>query len=667
MKNQFFDIFINSETGFVERITHPDDKYAMNWCSDNGSWGRIHCDNRISVLEPDFHFRYEQMRLESFSESESYSEACYNNGKLSVKVLRKFETNGNYTETYIITNNAGCPVSINSDNFGIELAFSDKYTFADECMTNHCNTHIWCGHHFSYVNALRMGSSNLNLGLILTQGAIDSYSQNGCESNNRGSFVLEPETIILCSGRSYVISWELFWHRGGEDFKNNLSLYDNYIGIDAAHYTVFEGEKIEFKVSTSSHEPVEVYLKNNVVNTTGDLVSYLPESTGDFHFIIKAGEKYTFAEFTVKPTFSDLVEQRVRFIAEHQQCLDKSSPLYGAYLIYDNKTKAQYFDDSFPDHNACRERIGMALLLAKYLQFKKDEAIRASLDLYIEFLFREFYDSESGEVYNTIGKNRNMIRLYNAPWVMTLFCEMYNLTSDKYYLDNIVKIAENYYSLGGKKFYPNGIEILGIIDAFNKAKMTDEAQKMTAFFAEHVDNMIANGISYPKHEVNYEQTIVTPAATLVSEMGILKNDKTYIEHARKHIECLERFSYTQPSFHLNEIPVRYWDDFWFGKSMMFGDVYPHYWSCLSARSYIAFGKLCSEADWLVRAEEVLRNCMCLFADDGTGSSAYVYPHTLDGKKGEFYDEWANDQDFALYFAVCSSESIGVFDICTKFK
>ena len=40
-----------------------------------------------------------------------------------------------------------------------------------------------------------------------------------------------------------------------------------------------------------------------------------------------------------------------------------------------------------------------------------------------------------------------------------------------------------------------------------------------------------------------------------------------------------------------------------------------------------------------------------FGENGEGSCAYVYPFRLNETRGEFYDEWANDQDFALYFAL----------------
>lgn len=39
-----------------------------------------------------------------------------------------------------------------------------------------------------------------------------------------------------------------------------------------------------------------------------------------------------------------------------------------------------------------------------------------------------------------------------------------------------------------------------------------------------------------------------------------------------------------------------------------------------------------------------------------GSCAYVMPWRVNGKKGRFYDPFANDQDFALYFAMKITEN-----------
>ena len=95
--------------------------------------------------------------------------------------------------------------------------------------------------------------------------------------------------------------------------------------------------------------------------------------------------------------------------------------------------------------------------------------------------------------------------------------------------------------------------------------MVVEADEVKEMFGKHVDNMVANGLSYPKHEVNFEQTIVSPAATFTSEMAYVTGAEKYVKSAAEHVSILERFSARQPSFHLYEIPIRYWDDFWFGK------------------------------------------------------------------------------------------------------
>ena len=53
-----------------------------------------------------------------------------------------------------------------------------------------------------------------------------------------------------------------------------------------------------------------------------------------------------------------------------------------------------------------------------------------SLMKYYKFVSREFFDEESGAVYNAVGKNPARKRLYNAPWMSVFMLEMYNLTGE---------------------------------------------------------------------------------------------------------------------------------------------------------------------------------------------------------------------------------------------
>ena len=44
-------------------------------------------------------------------------------------------------------------------------------------------------------------------------------------------------------------------------------------------------------------------------------------------------------------------------------------------------------------------------------------------------------------------------------------------------------------------------------------------------------------------------------------------------------------------------------------------------------------------------------------DNGTGAAAYIYPEKVNGVDAEFYDEFANDQDWALFFYLEMNEII----------
>ena len=122
-------------------------------------------------------------------------------------------------------------------------------------MINRCNIHIWCGHNTAYINALKMGLSDNNIGLVLTKGAIDSYSilrDNGRTKDGfgcyRGQFILNTAHTELLPGEEYVIEWELFPCRNVEDFYDKIKKHPSYIGISAEHFTVFENEKIKLEI-----------------------------------------------------------------------------------------------------------------------------------------------------------------------------------------------------------------------------------------------------------------------------------------------------------------------------------------------------------------------------------------------------------------------------------
>lgn len=647
MKNDYFEVKVNPDNGMISKILFPSDPYMMNWVADDGFWGGIHysASKRSDPGHPKNNLPNKELSLlDAIYISED--KTVYANEDMEVTVCRRFEKN-QYIENYKFKNLRNTDLFTEHGEIGILLPFNDMYTYAEDCMSNRCNTHLWCAKNTTYVNALRMGKSDSNLGLVLTQGSIESYSVYNAFSNHRGCFVLNLGHLELTTGEEYVIEWRLFEHKGNEDFFVFARQFEQFIEVKAPQFTVFENENIEFSVN--SKKEFVIYCEDEKIPVNNGKVFYKPKHLGKHRFYIYADKKITYADFHVSAQLEVLVKKRVDFIVKNQQYKKKNSPLLGAFLIFDNEEKYCIFDSVVRDHNACRERMSMALLIIKYLQKHHDEEVYQALNYFIEFLFREMVDVETGEVFDGIRKNAKYKRLYNAPWITTLFCEMYLLTKDTNYLVYTMRILRHYYTNGGTKFYPNGLSmrktLLTLLDA-GMNKQYDEALKL---FTAHTENMVSNGIKYPKHEVNFEQTIVSPAATFISEMASVTKNEKYKEEAEKHIETLLRFSGMQPSFHLNEIPIRYWDDYWFGKSRLFGDTFPHYWSCLSSRAFSAFYHLTKNEEYRKKSERCIRNCLCLFNEKGEGSCAYIYPFKVNGEKGAFYDQWANDQDFALYF------------------
>ena len=656
MKNSIYNIEFNELDGTVLSLKLAHDADDMNWCAEYGKWGYVHQINYDGIWG-DYKSRQKEMTLISFEENDSFAKSVYSNDILQVTVERFFDGTGNFCERFILKNLVYADLFLNEHNCSIEVPFKDLYTYADDCLVHCCNAHIWCGLNTTYIDALKMGVSENNIGLVVTKGSFGSYSILDTDSNKRGRILLDLSQVELMQNEEYIIEWVIFPHMGKRDFLEKAGKYHSFINIEAENYTLFKGEAISFTAKTAeepknvrvydaSGNDIEYKIENNVIK-----VDFVPQSMGELRIYVEINGIVTYAEFMVKENFDVLLKNRIDFLVDNQQYKRPGSSLDGAFLIYDNKENHMIFEDCIPDHNACQERVGMGLLLAKYLQTNKNEKFYNSLLRYIGFVKRELFDAETGYVYNSVGKDKKRVRLYNAPWASTLFTEMYYLTGDKEYLKDILRILSVYYDLGGDKFYPNGISILRTAKAFSEAGMTEEYTKIYAMFEKHVNNIVEKNTSYPKHEVNFEQTIVSPAATFISEFAVLSGDERYVAEAKKHIDILERFNGSQPSYHMNEIPIRYWDDYWFGKFMMMGDTFPHYWSCLTARSYKGYYNASGDEEYLKASEKCMRNCLCLFTDDGRGSAAYVYPYRCNGQYGRVYDDWANDQDFALYFAL----------------
>ena len=109
-------------------------------------------------------------------------------------------------------------------------------------------------------------------------------------------------------------------------------------------------------------------------------------------------------------------------------------------------------------------------------------------------------------------------------------------------------------------------------------------------FSKTAEVFMTNGLNFPKSEVNFEQSIIAPATQFLLEFYLQTQDKQYMEAAEKMMPVVENLCGNQPDYRLNEIPIRHWDCYWFGKRQVFGDTFPHYWTCINANAYFYYAK-----------------------------------------------------------------------------
>jgi hypothetical protein len=208
---------------------------------------------------------------------------------------------------------------------------------------------------------------------------------------------------------------------------------------------------------------------------------------------------------------------------------------------------------------------------------------------------------------------------------------------------------ESYYREGGERFYAIGIPMKDIVDLHLEAGLTKRAEEMRTLFVNHARNIAAIGLAYPTHEVDYEQSIVAPAVNMLLMSYQLSGEPDLLEAGKAQLRLLTLFDGIQPDYHMNEVAIRHWDGYWFGKRRMLGDTFPHYWSSLTGQVFERYGRITGEKAWLDRAEKNLRGSLSLLFPDGSASCAMVYPRSVNGETAHFYDPWANDQDWGLYY------------------
>jgi hypothetical protein len=453
----------------------------------------------------------------------------------------------------------------------------------------------------------------------------------------------------------------LFWHEEWEDFFDRCStLSSQFVHYDISSLTAFPGEDVSIRWSTGGGVTATVDGAN--VDCPAGICTVIVPADGVYEkpVTVTAGTGHSSTIYlNMVPSYDDMIRNRTHFIVNRQQ-IDSSAnaSISGAYIVYDNQVERMITFEASVDRNSARERIGMGVLLARWLLHHPDEALEQSLIRYYKFVCERIQDSD-GYVWNgPIGSGDTMFRLYNWPWVMQLHLLMHGLNLDLTAsvegptpLERFIRTVKNYYSNGGAEFYSIGVPVFEGLQVLSRQADQTGFETVKKLFTGHALRLAERGTNYPPHEVNFEQSIVAPAANFLLEMYRFTRDSAYLTAARPHVDLLLLFGGRQPDYRLYDVAIRHWDGYWFGKDRIWGDTFPHYWSTLTALTMHHFAKASEDVETQLefdkRADGVLRANLALFTADGRGSCAWMYPLTVNGRDAHYKDPYANDQDWAL--------------------
>ena len=661
----------NPSTGAVSSVTIDGDSRHMEWLvktdgtqypwiKENLGWGlgyftltKGHESTKYAWTKP-------------VSVSGDGTRIVYRENNIRIDVTRQ-AVDGELKEQYTFTNEN--PTEVSLYDMGIYTPLNDNYPNAQTCINGRTDVHVWEGGNAAYIDALRMGGAAPHLGLVVTEGAVKSYEiwergRQKANSQTRGIFALNLPDMSLKSGQSYTLSWTVFPHDGNADFQKKL-LQKGSVLVSCDKYVFQKGEVLTAGLQ-SGHRltsceafvngvPVPVSEKDGRYVVTQKMLQ-AGKVRVDFRY---DGNKWTHSDCLVIDDIDGLLKKRAEFIRTRQQMGNAADPRLGAYMVYDNEGDSIYLNNTPNcnpvDRDEGAERVGMGVFLAKQYLLTKDPALKESLLKYADFVRGKLQTDDFKTFSSVDKKGRN--RGYNYMWVSDFYFLMYRVTGDKKYVSYGYETLRSMFRQFGYGFYAIGIPVRRGLQSLKTAGMEKEYRTLLKDFYKTGDIFIKNGTNYPAHEVNYEQSIVAPALQFLLELYLESGKEKYLDEAKRQLPVLEAFNGFQPSYHLNGVGIRHWDGHWFGKRELFGDTFPHYWSTITAAVFHLYAEATKDTSYQKAAENIVRNNLCLFSEDGRASCAYLYPYKIDGVKGQFYDPYANDQDWALVYYLLVNKNL----------
>ncbi len=658
---------VDGESGALNSISIENDKREMNWILHAGQRSFIKSEDLWGLgnfTQTDiygFSQKFQWLKASCVVQNKTSQTSSYIAGGLNITVVRKIDK-GNLIETYIFKNIT--PAKLKISDIAVNTPFNDNYDKSDVCLNGRTHAHIWAdGGNSAYVCAINMGANPPHLGLVINDGAMSGYeirkrSKKFGMSNFRGVIMMNFAPFELASNEEKSFSWTIFSHSGWSDFFKKAQSLGVVVAEFETSPTAILGEEI--KVVFKSEKKIEnprvcvngkdvdfstSWFSNNIE------VSLKPSLLGEVEIVLHYGNgKYTKAVANVVENSDKTMTQRADFILKHQQMNNPEDRRFGAFMVYDNIENKIYLNNDSRKANDVdegAERLGMGIFLARLAQVSPDENLKKSLIRYADFVRNKLQTSNYVTYSTTFQNTRN--RFFNYPWVARFYCEMYRLTKNKDYLKHAVGTMNSFYEQFGYSRYTLDTPVYVMVNSLRDAGMNKEADAMFAHFKKTADIYVERGGDYPKQEVDYEQSIVAPAAMHLMDMYLLTKDTKWLDGAKIQLKHLEAFDGKQPHYRLQDVAIRHWDAFWFGKRRIWGDTFPHYWICLSSMAYSMYADASGDDEYRKKAENGIRSCLSLFYGNGRATCAYVFPNKVDGFPCKIADEFANDQDWSLAF------------------
>ncbi|WUJ71490.1 hypothetical protein OG809_41205 [Kribbella soli] len=604
------------DDGAVVQVLHPDGRRVL--LDDGVVHDSLHAWGKGFVITDRAAYRFDNPAFTRWRSSGI--DLMYQFGELELRVGRRFGEH--WTETYELRNTSTESIEIGS--LAISTPYRDVYTSSRESLTGAVHAHVWTGGADAWVWAVPMDGSGPGLGLQLKEGELWAYSvesrEPGTSSNIRGHIYLHvtdharvphamggQPAITLEPGASYRWTWQLGW-------------YTDLPAFHADRRPLIGADRLAAEIT----EPIRLHDGREITATEPGL-QYAESPDGRSRIAVLFHEP-----------LQQLAERRVRFILDHQRRPELGSSRKYAFVPYDNDSGLTVLSSAWRDWSDARERVGMALLLQEVRD--RGWGDRAELDEALngyERFVREYLLDDAGTIQDD-SVHQSAVRLYNFPW----FARFLLGQGDR---AGATRVLNRYYELGGDHFL-----------AFDLGPLLSELG-LREHLIRHTKTFIGYGDELPPHEVNYEQSMVAPLLELLVSAYQIAPDEIDGAELTRRLPWLTAFAADQPDVRLRHVPIRHWDGYWFGRLRLWGDVFPHYWSALSAVVYAAWPRELvtpEQADWLDRAEDaILRANLVSFTADGSATCAFVYPSCVNGQPAHIADPLANDQDWALVYAL----------------